>query len=435
MTIIKGFSKLSREEKIAYIKASTGLNNNLEKTLEQYRHPEKQALFDEISENAITNYLLPFGVAPNFLINGRNYIVPMVIEESSVVAAAARAASFWAQNGGFKVIINDNEKIGHIWFSWKGNASFLLSLQNQLSDHLKGSVAHLTRSMEQRGGGITGMELIPLPELENIWQLHVKFNTADSMGANFINSCLEEMKNPLLEFFYHHNLEMPDILMAILSNYTPNCLVTCQVECRINQLQPYSVGLSPSEFAYRFKTAVDIAHNNVHRAATHNKGIFNGIDAVIIATGNDFRAVEAAGHAYASRSGQYRSLSSCHLSDDGFFRFSLTVPLSIGTVGGLTKLHPVSNLAIQILNNPSAKELMGIAAAAGLANNFSAVASLVTTGIQKGHMKLHLTNILNTLEASDLEKPILQDYFKDKTISYKAVADYLSALRKKEGLQ
>ncbi len=435
MTIIKGFSKLSREEKISYIKASTGLNNNLEQALEQYRHPEKQSLFDEFSENTITNYLLPFGVAPNFLINSQNYIVPMVIEESSVVAAAARAASFWAQNGGFKVTINDTEKIGHIWFTWKGHTSLLLSLQNQLSDHLKASVARLTRSMEQRGGGITGMELMPLPELENIWQLHVKFNTVDSMGANFINSCLEEMKSPLMEFFNHHNLNMPDILMAILSNYTPNCLVTCQVECRINQLQPYSTGLSPSEFAYRFKTAVDIAHNNVHRAVTHNKGILNGIDAVIIATGNDFRAVEAAIHAYASRSGQYRSLSNCLLSDDGFFRFSLTVPIAIGTVGGLTRLHPVSNLAIQILNNPSAKDLMGIAAAAGLANNFSAVASLVTTGIQKGHMKLHLTNILNTLEASDLEKPILQDYFKDKTISYKAVADYLSALRNKEGLQ
>ncbi|MDA3833360.1 MAG: hypothetical protein PF495_08180, partial [Spirochaetales bacterium] len=174
-----------------------------------------------------------------------------------------------------------------------------------------------------------------------------------------------------------------------------------------------------------FKTAVDIAIHNTHRAVTHNKGIYNGLDAVVLATGNDFRAVEAAGHAYASRDGQYRSLSQCEISDDGRFSFSLTVPLALGTVGGLTRLHPMAAKAMEILQHPTAQELMSITAAAGLANNFSAVASLVTTGIQKGHMKLHLSNILNSLGATEQQKAAAQLHFSDQTVSQKAVREFL----------
>ena len=321
------------------------------------------------------------------------------------------------------------EKIGHIWFYWTGNANLLINNQDRLFDDLKKAVATITHSMEQRGGGIIGMEFLPLPELEFIWQLQVKFNTADSMGANFINSCLEEMKQPLIVFFQNQNWVNPEIIMAILSNHTPNCTVTCEVNCPIEQLKSYSGELDPADFARRFKLAVDIAINNSHRAVTHNKGIFNGIDAVVIATGNDFRAVEAAGHAYAARNGSYQSLSDCIISKDGNFHFSIKLPLALGTVGGLTKLHPLSALALEILQNPSATDLMGIAAAAGLANNFSAVASLVTTGIQKGHMKLHLSNILNSLNTTGEEKAAIQSYFSDRTVSYKDVVNYLEKIR------
>ena len=425
MQVIKGFSKLSREEKINYLSASLQPGNDLASTLAEFRHPARQALFDDFSENTLTNYYLPFGVAPNFLIDGKLYTVPMVIEESSVVAAASRAASFWAQNGGFKTTIHNTLKVGHIWLDWSGKPDQLLSLQDQLKNHLTAAVTHLTASMQERGGGIRQMELIPQKEMAGIYQLQVTFNTADSMGANFINSCLEGMKEPLLDFFTQSKLTQPDIIMAILSNHTPDCLVTCSVECRAEQLTPYAGELTTAEFVKRFKTAVDIAINNSHRAVTHNKGIYNGIDAVVLATGNDFRAVEAAGHAYAARVGQYRSLSKCTLSDDGHFTFSLTVPLALGTVGGLTRLHPMAAKAMEILQQPTAEELMCITAAAGLANNFSAVASLVTTGIQKGHMKLHLSNILNSLGATEQQKASAHTHFKDATVSQKAVREFL----------
>jgi hydroxymethylglutaryl-CoA reductase len=425
MSIIKGFSKLSRQEKISYLTASLQPGNDLAATLAEFRHPARQALFDDFSENTLTNYYMPFGVAPNFLIDGQWYVVPMVIEESSVVAAASRAASFWAQNGGFKTTIHNTLKVGHIWLEWSGQPQQLLSLQGQLGNHLRAAVGHLTTSMEQRGGGIRQIEVLLQQEMAGIYQVQVTFSTADSMGANFINSCLEGMKEPLLEFFAQNQLSQPDIIMAILSNYTPDCLVTCTVECPTEQLAPYAAGLPTDAFARRFKTAVDIAINNTHRAVTHNKGIYNGIDAVVLATGNDFRAVEAAGHAYAARDGQYRSLSVCTLNDDGLFRFSLTVPLALGTVGGLTRLHPMAAKAMEILQQPTAEQLMSIAAAAGLANNFSAVASLVTTGIQKGHMKLHLSNILNSLGATEQQKAAAQDFFKDQTVSQKAVREFL----------
>jgi hydroxymethylglutaryl-CoA reductase len=426
MSIIKGFSKLPRDEKIRILTASMQPDSDLTATLAEFRHPARQELFDDFSENTLTNFYMPFGVAPNFLIDGLLYIVPMVIEESSVVAAASRAASFWSQNDGFKTTIHNTLKVGHIWLEWSGNASQLLSLQEQLSEHLITAVRPLTASMQKRGGGIRKIEILPQQEMTEIYQVQVTFRTADSMGANFINSCLEGMKEPLIDFFAQNKLPQPDIIMAILSNHTPDCLVTCTVDCAVDNLAPYAAGISTEAFARRFKTAVDIAINNPHRAVTHNKGIYNGIDAVVLATGNDFRAVEAAGHAYAARDGQYRSLSQCTLSDDKHhFSFSLTVPLALGTVGGLTRLHPMAAKAMEILQQPTSEQLMSIAATAGLANNFSAVSSLITTGIQKGHMKLHLSNILNSLGATEHQKVAALDYFKDQTVSQKAVREFL----------
>jgi hydroxymethylglutaryl-CoA reductase len=254
------------------------------------------------------------------------------------------------------------------------------------------------------------------------------------MGANFINSCLEEMKEPLIKFLRHQSNLMhygePEIIMSILSNYAKDCLVTAHAECPIEALTPFAKEMPADDFAQKFKTAVDIALADTSRAVTHNKGIFNGTDAVIIATGNDFRAIEASGHAWAARDGQYRSLSQCTISNDGIFRMELTMPIALGTVGGLTRLHPLASLALEILQNPTARELMGIAAATGLANNFSAIASLVTTGIQHGHMKLHLTNLLKSLDATPDEKETAIQHFNNKIISARAVKDFLSELRK-----
>ena len=425
MKIVRGFSKLSREEKIAYIQNNFPLTTDLAKAVNSYRHETDQTLFDDFSENTLSNFYLPYGVAPNFLIDGKMHVLPMVIEESSVVAAASRAASFWANHGGFKTTVHDSLKIGHLWFKWSGDANMLKEQTDAIETHLRASVKEITQSMDQRGGGIVAIEFIPQSELEDVWQMQVSFKTADSMGANFINTCLEAMKEPLVNYFEEQNLSTVEIIMAILSNYTPSCLVTCKVSCKVEDLAPYAAGLSPQEFAQRFKLAMDIAHHNIHRAVTHNKGIYNGVDAVVLATGNDFRAVEAAGHSYASRDGQYRSLSKCDITEDGVFNLSLTIPLALGTVGGLTRLHPLAALSMDILQNPSAEELMSIAASAGLANNFAAVASLVTTGIQKGHMKLHLSNILTSFDATPEEREKTAAYFADKTVSIQKVREFL----------
>lgn len=426
MKIVRGFSKLSRAEKIEYIQNNVPMVADLARVANHYRHETNQALFDDFSENTLSNFYLPYGVAPNFLIDGRMHVLPMVTEESSVVAAAARSASFWAKHGGFKTTIHDSIKIGHLWFQWSGDAKILHDLTSELQIYLVASVKEITQSMDGRGGGIVDIQFIQQPELTNVWQMQVSFKTADSMGANFINTCLEAMKEPLANYFDEQNLPTVDIIMAILSNYTPDCLVTCEVSCEVEELAPYSAGLSPQDFAKRFQLAMDIAYHNTYRAVTHNKGIYNGIDAVVLATGNDFRAVEAAGHAFASRDGQYRSLSTCEISDEGEFKLSLTLPLTLGTVGGLTRLHPLAALSMEILENPSAEKLMSIAAAAGLANNFSAVASLVTTGIQKGHMKLHLSNILTSFNATPEERERTEAYFSDKTVSIQKVREFLN---------
>lgn len=243
------------------------------------------------------------------------------------------------------------------------------------------------------------------------------------MGANFINSCLEQFASTFEKWqaaqkeFKNDGLE---IIMCILSNFTPNCKVKCHVETTLEELDNLVPEMSGEEFARRFRLGVRIAEIDPHRATTHNKGIMNGVDAVVLATGNDFRAVEACSHTYASRSGQYTSLSHVEVKDNTF-RFSVEIPFALGVVGGLTTLHPLVKLSLELLGNPSAKELMSIAAAAGLANNFSAVKNLVTVGIQQGHMKMHLLNILKQLNIPEEHKGEVVDYFKDKVVSVSAV--------------
>ena len=214
--------------------------------------------------------------------------------------------------------------------------------------------------------------------------------------------------------------------MSILSNYVPNCLVKTEVSCSvqdINSLEP-----NTTDFANKIIQAINIANLDIHRAVTHNKGIMNGIDAVVIATGNDFRAIEAGAHAYASRNGTYQSLSNAYIKNNNFY-FELTLPMAIGTVGGVTNLHPLVKLALKILGNPNSKELMKIIASVGLAQNFGALRSLVTSGIQKGHMKMHLINLLNKYELNEEEKKIAITYFKNRTVSSSSVENFIQNLR------
>ncbi|MFO7844245.1 MAG: hydroxymethylglutaryl-CoA reductase, degradative [Bacteroidales bacterium] len=431
---IGGFSKLSNPEKLELIANQQNKEAERFKILDEFKVKDKQiqSTLEEISENVLSNYFLPYSIAPNFLINGKYYFVPMVIEESSVVAAASAAAKFWFDKGGFTSNVISTTKVGQVHFQWNGDSTVLLNQMNNLKNQLIKDSESLLTNMKKRGGGVKNIELIDFTDqLEDYYQLKVSFETADAMGANIINSVLERMADTLKNYIstnFQGKEKNGKIIMAILSNHTPESLVECVVECPIDQLSEISGELSPEEFARKFKMAVDIANIDIYRATTHNKGIYNGIDAVVLATGNDFRAVEACGHSFASREGHYKSLTQTEISD-GKFRYSLKIPMALGTVGGLTNMHPLAKLSMEILDNPSARELMEITAAAGLANTFSAIKALTTSGIQKGHMRFHLNNMLNSMHADETEKEKAAVYFKDRKVSYKAVQEYLSSIK------
>ncbi|HMR86575.1 MAG TPA: hydroxymethylglutaryl-CoA reductase, degradative [Saprospiraceae bacterium] len=434
---ISGFSKFSKSEKIEWLKANF-LNEHGESdvlAIFQQNDVDLQKVIDGFSENTISNFVLPYGLAPNFLIDGNLYCVPMVIEESSVVAAASAGAKYWQERGGFKTTILGTTKIGQVHFVWNGESSKLISIFPEIEKTLRLKAAPICENMAKRGGGITKVELLDFTDKEKgLYQLRVHFETCDSMGANFINSVLENFATTLEDYFVDNPLFTDaekdiNIIMSILSNYTPECVVRAEVSCPVKDLGTFANGMMAEHLAEKFRMAVRIAHIDPYRATTHNKGIYNGIDAVVLATGNDFRAIEAAGHTYAARDGQYKSLSNCEV-ENGIFRFWLDVPLALGTVGGLTSLHPLAKLTLDILGNPSAEQLMRIIASVGLAQNFGAVRSLVTTGIQQGHMKMHMMNILNHLKATDLESAGAIKYFEDKTVSFAGVRDYISELRK-----
>lgn len=437
MQIVNGFSKLSKKQKIEWL-VREFLNNNTQAidVIKNYWNSDEelQKLHDEFIENTITNFYLPFGVAPNFVINNKVYTMPMAIEESSVVAAAANSAKYWGTRGGFKAEVFGTEKIGQVHFLFQGNKDKLIQFVDSIQRDFRTETSEITANMIKRGGGITSIELVDkTSELPNYFQLHCTFDTKDSMGANFINSCLEGFAKVLKEKaqVYESFLEKErdiTIVMSILSNYVPNCLVRAEVSCPVEDLKSKEID-NPQLFAEKFVQAVKIAEIEPYRAVTHNKGIMNGVDAVVLATGNDFRAIEAGVHAFAAKDGRYTSLSHASI-ENGIFKFWIELPLALGTVGGLTTLHPMVKIALQMLGNPSAEELMKIMAVAGLAQNFAAVKSLTTTGIQQGHMKMHLGNILNQLQATDTERQAVQEYFHNQTLSHRAVVDFIENLRK-----
>ena len=427
---IIGFSKLSRVEKIDWLNKNILDNSHQVKLiLDKYLNSNKdiQAIHDSFSENSISNFYLPYSVSPNFLINDKIYTIPLVTEESSVVAALSNAAKFWFDKGGFKTEVKSFTKKGQIHFSFDGDKNILEEFIKINEKEILKSTDIIARNMKKRGGGISSIQLIDkTDELKNYFQLSVDFNTSDSMGANFINSCLESMSKKIKELsdeYFKKNNYGINIIMSILSNYTPDCIVESYAECDINDLVDIA-NIEPKEFAEKMKYAFDIAKIDISRAVTHNKGIMNGIDAILIATGNDFRAVEAGIHAYASSNSKYQSLSECSISGNKF-RLSLKIPLSVGTVGGITDLHPLVKLSLQILDNPSSKDLMCIIASVGLAQNFAAVKSLITSGIQEGHMKMHLINLLIKNNASEEQIRKAKTYFFNKEINSSSVNQFL----------
>lgn len=434
---VSGFSKKSKVEKINWL-AENYLSNTPDaiNILEKYWNEDAslQQLHDDFIENTLSNYYLPFGIAPNFLINGKLYVLPMVTEESSVVAAASNAAKFWMERGGFKSEVISTEKNGQIHFNFFGNEKVIQDFFEKVKPQLRKSIHPLEKNMKTRGGGLLELSLVDKSHiLEGYFYIHATFETMDAMGANFINSCLEQMaltfeKEAQNYESFQESGTFPEVALSILSNYVPECLVRAEVSCKVDELT--TKNQNGKQFAEKFVRAIDIAKTETRRAVTHNKGIMNGVDAVVLATGNDFRAVEAGVHAYAARNSYYGSLTHAKIEDD-LFTFWIELPLAVGTVGGLTSLHPLTKLALEILQRPNAQQLMQIIAVAGLAQNFAAIRSLVTTGIQKGHMKMHLMNILNQMHASKEEKEKAMVYFINNTVSYNAVVEFLEKVRNK----
>ena len=433
-----GFSKLTKSEKIDWVIENffNSSNDDLE-ILKQYwsEDEELQKIHDEFSENTLTNFFIPLGIAPNFLIDNKNYTIPMAIEESSVVAAACKSAKFWSNRGGFKTEIINVIKTGQVHFKFNGDKNKLYEFFENSKSKILNDCNEISENMKARGGGILNINLIDkTSEISNYYQLSSDFNTVDSMGANFINSCLEQFAKSFETEFLESKLfdedENLEIVMSILSNYVPQCLVKAEVRCKLNELKNEDVE-EPIKFARKFIDAVEISKNDISRAVTHNKGIMNGIDAVVIATGNDFRSVEACAHAYAAKEGKYSSLTHAKIEKDEFI-YWIEIPLAIGTVGGITNLHPLVKWCLKLLKNPNGKDLMRIIAVAGLAQNFAAIRSLITSGIQLGHMKMHLINILNTLSANKTEKEILINYFKKIKVSFRSAETALKKLRNDE---
>ena len=437
MELISGFSKLTKEEKISWL-ALQYPKKNLDQTLNNFLHQDKniQKNLDEFSENTISNFYLPYGIIPNFILNGKNHAIPMVTEESSVVAASCKAAKFWSDKGGFHTEMVNNLKAGHVHFYWQGDWERLQSFFADQKQQLEKTLEPILKNMVKRGGGLSNLYLKNLSDKEpGFFQIFLELNTCDAMGANIINTCLEAIAKKWQQIIssaqdLSESERHIQIIMAIVSNYTPNCLVRAWVESPIAELGERPYGHAPKEFAEKFYRAVRVAQIDTFRATTHNKGIMNGVDAVIIATGNDFRAIEAGAHTYAAKDGHYQSLSSCEIKDN-IFRFTLEMPIALGTVGGITSLHPMAKTSLDILENPSADELAQIACSVGLAQNFAALSSLVTSGIQKGHMKMHLKNILIQEQATTQEVSESVEYFNDKTISYGAVKNFLQLIRAK----
>lgn len=434
-SIIQGFSKFTKEQRINALIKKYGFEPDLAGWLATFENSNEstQKIIDDLSENPISSFHLPFSVAPNFVVNGKNLFFPLVSEESSVVAALANAAGFWARRGGFHAEVLGTEKKGQVHFRWNGNPEQLQSLFPEIRAKLLAESAFLTAKMEQRGGGIIRIELKSMTQvLPGYFQLDAGFETCDAMGANFINSCLEQFGKSLQDYFRTSEKVQDErnceLIMAILSNYTPESRVRAWVECLVADLIDGKTEEECRIFAEKFEQAVRISQADVSRAVTHNKGIFNGVDALAMATGNDFRAIEACGHAFAARNGQYSGLTDVQIQD-GKFRFSIELAVAVGVVGGVTAVHPMAKLAMKILDHPTAPELMKYLAVAGLASNFGAVKALVSVGIQHGHMKMHLSNILNQLKIPEENRDEIQRYFQDKTVTFSAVEEHWKSFK------
>lgn len=420
--LFKGFSKLPREQRLELLLSAGAL------TREDLEYLERGGLKDtslgeKFIENVIGYFQIPLGVATNFKIDGREYLIPMAVEETSIVAAASKSAKWVRENGSITTRTVGQDIIGQIQLAKvKDFANFETKILEKKSEFVEMANREVAFGLVRRGGGVKDIIVRKVPRGDNVADgfmavLHVHMDAVDAMGANIINQVCEFLKQPIQE------LTGEKVTMCILSNL---------VDTRLTEAQVVMEKID-SELAEKIEEASLFAKQDPYRAATNNKGVLNGIDPILIATGNDWRAVEAGVHAYASRDGQYRSITEWK-RDGKFLVGTLRAPIIVGTVGGVTTLHPTANLCMRMLNVSSAGELARVMASVGLVQNLGALRALVTEGIIEGHMKLHIKNLTLGAGASEKEMPFVAKKLEEilalkKRISLSNAIEVLKELR------
>ncbi len=422
---ISGFYQKTLEERLTIVSqwanlddsASDVLKGSMGLSLEQAGH---------MIENTIGRYSLPMGIGTNFLINEKDYLVPMVIEEPSVVAAVSNAAKMFRAGGGFISHSDEPIMIGQIQIL---DVDDIETSKSKIIDNkslLLNEADKVGGSIVKRGGGARDIEVRIFKDtlIGNMIVVHLIYDTREAMGANAINTAAEHLA-PFLE-----EITGGRVNLRILSNLTDKRKAYAEGVVPADLLARN--GISAEEAVQSIVEAGIFAELDPYRATTHNKGIMNGIDAVVLATGNDWRAVEAGAHAYAARRGRYSSLTKWWKDDDGNLRGSIEVPLAVGTVGGATRVHPAAKVALQILGNPGSQELSEIMACVGLAQNFGAIRALATEGIQHGHMRMHARQLAVAAGAeSSMVTMVAQQLITENNIRLQRAQEIVSALKNK----
>lgn len=380
---LPGFYELSHSERLQVASQFAGLTSDESGPLGQFG-ALTPALTDVFIENAIGAFSLPLGVATNFLINGKDILVPMAVEETSVLAAASHGAKLARDGGGFICSTTEPIMTGQVQLFLD---EYTAEDEEVLRSNQDALIKNLNKGHETlvaRGGGARAIEWRWIPEIKSLI-IHLQVDTRDAMGANIVNTMCEKIA-PILA-----DLLCCETGLRILTNLTEKRLA--KATCKVSPDCFTSHDYRGSDVVDRIVKAWEFAWYDVYRATTNNKGIMNGIDPVLIATGNDWRAIEAGAHAWCTRSGSYKPMARWSKDTDGNLCGELELPMAVGTVGGVTKLHPTARAALQLMGKPNASELAGICCAVGLAQNLSALRALASEGIQRGHMGLHQKNL------------------------------------------
>ena len=417
-----GFSKKSYQERLELLKAQALLSPERQESLEQDEQMSV-TVADQLSENVVGTFSLPYSLVPEVLVNGQEHTVPYVTEEPSVVAAASYASKIIKRTGGFTAQVHERQMIGQVALYQVAEPDFAQEKIASKKAELLELANQAYPSIVKRGGGARDLHVEQIKGETDFLVIYLHVDTQEAMGANMLNTMLEALK-PVLE-----ELSQGQSLMGILSNYATDSLVTAS--CRIAFRYLSRQKDQGREIAEKIALASQFAQVDPYRAATHNKGIFNGIDAILIATGNDWRAIEAGAHAFASRDGRYQGLSQWTLDlEREELVGRMTLPMPVATKGGSIGLNPRVALSHELLGNPSAKELAQIIVSIGLAQNFAALKALVSTGIQQGHMKLQAKSLALLAGASESEvAPLVERLIADKTFNLETARRYLENLR------